>query len=68
MRVRKRRVRLHLHDGNPSIEGVLTATVNGHYLLKAAKLLKSTDETISLDGDVEVPRRNVLLIQRIGSR
>ena len=67
MRIARRRVRLHLKDGSPSIEGVLFGTVDGHYLLKAARLLKSADETISLQGDVEVPRQNVLFLQRIGA-
>ena len=68
MRLRKRRIRLHMKDGNPSIEGILVGTVDGHFLLKAVKLLKSTEETISLEGDVEVPRSNVLLLQRVGAQ
>ena len=67
MRVKRRRVRLHLKDGSPSIEGILFGTVDGHYLLKAARLLKGPEETLSLQGDVEVPRQNVLFLQRIGA-
>jgi hypothetical protein len=66
MRLKKRRVRVHLKDNAPSIEGVLVANVDGHYLLKVPKVLNGTDETISLNGEVEIPRKNVLFIQRLG--
>lgn len=66
MRLIKRRVRLHLKDGAPSIDGILVGNVDGHYILKVARVVKTADETISLDGDVEVPRRNVLFLQRLG--
>jgi hypothetical protein len=66
MRLRKRRVRIHLKDNAPSIEGILCAVVNGHYLLKAPRILKGADDSISLTGDVEVPRSNVLFLQRLG--
>jgi len=67
MRLRKRRVRLHLKDNAPSIDGILTGSVDGHYLLKVARLVQGANETITLDGDVEVPRKNVLFLQRLGS-
>jgi hypothetical protein len=66
MRLKKRRVRLHLKDNAPSVEGVLVANVDGHYLLKVPKVLNGTEDTISLGGDLEVPRSNVLFIQRLG--
>lgn len=68
MRLRRRRVRLHLKDGAPSLDGLLVGSVDGHYLLKVARLVRAADETISLDGEVEVPRRNVLFIQRLGDQ
>ena len=68
MRLRRRRVRLHLKDGAPSLDGLLTGSVDGHYLLKVARLVRAADETISLDGEIEVPRRNVLFIQRLGDQ
>lgn len=66
MRLVKRRVRLHLKDNAPSLDGILVGTVDGHYVLKVAKVVKNADETISLGGDVEVPRSNVLFLQRLG--
>ena len=68
MRIKRRRVRLHLNNDLPSIEGILVGNVDGHYLLKVARLVKSADETISLEGDVEVPRRQVIFLQRIGEQ
>ena len=65
MRLRKRRVRLHLKDNSPSLDGILVGFVDGHYLLKVARLVKSAEETISLEGDIEVPKRNVLFLQRL---
>lgn len=66
MRIKKRRVRLHLKNDAPSIEGILVGTVDGHYLLKIPRVLKAAGDTITLDGDVEVPRSNVLFLQRLG--
>lgn len=66
MRLKKRRVRVHLKDNAPSIDGLLVGCVDGHYLLKVARVVKNAEETISLNGDVEVPRANVLFLQRLG--
>jgi hypothetical protein len=65
MRLKKRRVRLHLKDNSPSLDGILVGSVDGHYVLKVARLVKAAEETISIQGDVEVPRRNVLFLQRL---
>ena len=66
MRLRKRRVRLHLKNNAPSIDGIHVGTVDGPYVLKVARLVEVAEQTISLDGDVEVPRSNVLFLQRLG--
>jgi hypothetical protein len=68
MRLRKRRVRLHFKDGSPSLDGILTGSVDGHFILKTAVLLNGSENAITLDGDVEVPRRNVLFLQRLGDQ
>jgi len=61
-------VRLHLKNNAPSIDGLLIGTVDGHYLLKVARLVKAGDDPdLQLDGDVEVPRSNVLFLQRLGA-
>ena len=65
MRLRRRRVRLHLQDGQTTLDGVIVGSVDGHYLLKVAKLVKDADQTIDLGGEVEVPKRNVSFIQRL---
>ena len=54
---RKKLVRVHLKDG-PSLEGLLTR-LPGRYVLKLPKMLESEDATVSLEGDVEIPSRNV---------
>jgi hypothetical protein len=68
MRLRRRRVRLHLKNNAPSIDGLLVGTVDGHYHLKIARLVTAGDDAdVQLDGDIEVPRLNVLFLQRLGA-
>jgi hypothetical protein len=63
---RKRLVRLHLADDQPSLEGVLCGHWAGHYVLKLAKILETADATVSLDGhSVRVPRERVVFVQVI---
>lgn len=50
----KRRVRLHLVERVESFEGVQIGRWGGAYYLIHASLLKSEDESVSLDGVVEV--------------
>lgn len=59
-------VRLHLTDNAPSVEGILERRVDGHYLIRAPKLLEGIDRTVSIEGDLLVPRERVLYVQRIG--
>jgi hypothetical protein len=68
MRLRKRRVRLHFKDRSPSLDGILTGTVDGHFIIRAAVLINGSEDVVTLDGDVEVPRRNVLFLQRLGDQ
>lgn len=39
----------------------------GHYVLRVAKVLESSDVSYSLDGDVTIPKDRVLFMQRLSS-
>ena len=69
--MRKRRlVRVHTTDqaGSRTVEGFLVGRWSGHYVLTRAKLLDDGGTAVQLAGDVEIPTRNVLLIQRMGAQ
>ena len=56
--LRKKLVRIHLKDGGPSLEGFLSRW--GHvYVLRRPKILEGEDQTVTLEGDVEIPKANV---------
>lgn len=67
----KRLVRLHFReDGTPSLEGLLcgyrTHRSGNHYVLGLVKVIKSADESYTLDGEtVRVPRERVAFIQEL---
>lgn len=63
---RRRRVRLHMKDRGPSIEGVLVGRESGCYRLAAAELKESAGRTHTLDGEVMVPAANVAFYQLVG--
>lgn len=62
---RRRHVRLHLKAANESLEGIQVGRrpIAGHYLLMVPKVLEAADQTVTLDGTLEVPADNVLYIQ-----
>lgn len=62
---RKRLVRLHLEDPAPTIEGVFTGYVAGHYRLKNAKVVRGEGNVEALEDEAWVPRRRVVLAQTI---
>lgn len=69
-RTTARRVRMHLEDGGggrhgPSVEGVQMhrRPVGGHYILHQPRYLEQEDQTVPLDGHLEVPSRRVWFIQ-----
>jgi hypothetical protein len=67
MLLRKRLVRLHLADDQPSMEGILVGKDADHYRLAAAKLLlENPDRTLELQGEAWVPRSRVLYLQVLG--
>ena len=64
---RKRLVRLHLEGQDPSLEGILSGHWDGHYILRLAKVIASTDgQPFELTGStVKVPRERVIFIQEL---
>lgn len=72
---RRRVVRLHLQNGvtldrsgiteapGATIEGVLVARTRWDYVLLAAKLVEGPEQTIPLEGAVEIERARVLFRQ-----
>lgn len=61
-------VRLHQPKGQPSIEGLLLGIVEGHYRLTNARLLQDSnrEHDVAVDGDMYVPCRHVLYVQKVG--
>ena len=59
----KRRVRLHLVDDGPTLDGVLVGRWSGHYVLLLPRLVKGPEESVELDGLVEVPAERVVFVQ-----
>lgn len=63
---RKRRVRLHfLEKDAPSVEGILCGTVAGHYRLRLPSILQSVGQTMSVEGELWVPKARVFLIETL---
>lgn len=65
---RKRVVRLHLRDVEQSFEGVLFGRWDSHYVLYAPKMVQmlagdAEEQTVALDGHIEVPADRVLFLQ-----
>jgi hypothetical protein len=58
----KRDVRLHLFDG-PTLGGVLVAYSHEHYVLQAPKIYEADDQTVKLDGHIEVAGNHVMFVQ-----
>jgi hypothetical protein len=57
----KRRVRLHLTDNQPTVQGVLAGKWGGHYVVLTPTILADGEVTVS--GHVEVPADRVLFVQ-----
>ena len=59
----KKRVRMHLKDDAPSIEGILMSSGGGNYTLVAAKAITGETESYSLEGTVVIQKKQVLFFQ-----
>lgn len=66
-RRKPKRVRLHLAGAAPSLSGILVGCVGGHYVLRTPSVLESEDQTVRLEGHLEVPREQVWFVQVMGS-
>ncbi len=63
----KRLVRLHLlGDTVPSLEGILAGRWGGHYVLLVPYLIEAENQTVKLEGHVEIPAERVLFCQVLG--
>ncbi len=60
---RKRAVRIHFHDDQPSLEGICLGQKAGHYVLAKVRVVSGTDDAVELSGEVWVPREKVLMLQ-----
>lgn len=65
----RERVRVHLKNADPSIEGFLLSEypVAGGYRLADARMIEAEDRSFALDGITVVPVDNVLFMQRMGA-
>lgn len=63
------RIRVHLRNADPSIEGFLWRPypVDGCYRLMRARLVENEDRSFDLEGEVDIPATNVLFLQRLGA-
>lgn len=60
---RRRLVRAHLEGNLPTLEGVLVARSPDHYRLALPKMVEAEEQTMPLDGEVEIPRERVIFLQ-----
>lgn len=62
----KKRVRLHLKEDLPSVEGLLVSRRNGEYLIGVPKLITDTTlQPAELVGMLAVPKANVAFYEVI---
>ena len=63
---RRRRIRLHMKDQGPSLEGLLIGREAGCYRLAIVEVKESPGRSHTLDGEVMVPATNVAFYQLLG--
>lgn len=66
-RGRRRRVKLHLDGGQPSVEGIQDGrVVDGHYVILDPRLHRSaTAQPLELRNTLEVPATRVIFVERL---
>lgn len=67
LRRHKHMVRVHLTQGEPSIEGVYLGRVGKHYRIEAAKVIEAEDRSYEITGSALVPTERVAFIQVLPS-
>lgn len=63
IRRKKRLVRVHLTQGEPSIEGVWIGRVGKHYRVEAAKVIEAEDRSFEITGTALIPVERVAFVQ-----
>ena len=58
-------VRLHMDGDRPSIEGIWTGMIEGHYVIKKSSLLVHADAEPTPVGETYVPRDKVMFMQKV---
>lgn len=61
--LKRHRVRLHMVDDGPTIEGVLWSKPRRSFHLKQASVYESADRSFTIEGDVFVPYERVAWVQ-----
>lgn len=63
---KKRRVRLHLDDPRPSVEGVLLGVAADHYRIAVPRVLETPSDAHDLASkELWVPATNVVLFEEL---
>ena len=60
---KKQLVRVHLTQGEPSIEGVWMGRVGKHYRVEAARVIESEDRSFEITGSALIPVERVAFVQ-----
>lgn len=55
--------RIHLTQGEPSIEGVWMGRVGKHYRIAAARVIENEERSFDVSGEVLVPVERVAFVQ-----
>lgn len=63
--MRRKRVRVHFLNFDPSVEGILVSSFGDHYRLLKPALIEAPDRTHDLTGEVWIPRERVVFLEVI---
>lgn len=63
IRRQKRMVRVHLTQGEPSVEGVWMGRIGKHYRLEAARVIEAEDRSYEITGSALIPVERVAFVQ-----
>jgi hypothetical protein len=60
----KRRVKLHLEGGHPTVEGILLGRISGHYVVLMPILHHTPDaQPAHMSNTFEVPKERVVFVE-----
>ena len=63
IRRKRHMVRVHLTQGEPSIEGVWMGRVGKHYRVEAARVIEAEDRSFEITGSALIPVERVAFVQ-----